>query len=404
MDEEIAGFNNPIIFQQHNLSAVTLLDDLLETAISKNISDIHFEPYEQNYRIRFREDSVLRSITTLPLGLAIQVITRLKVLSQINITESRLPQDGHFQFPSLNKKVDFRVSTCPTVVGEKVVLRLLNADHLLKDLNYLGLSAQQQAQLEQAIEQPQGMILVTGPTGSGKTVTLYSALNRLNREQKNIATIENPVEIHVAGINQLEVNPKIGLNFAQGLRALLRQDPDILMVGEIRDAETTEIAFKAAQTGHLVLSTLHTNNAAQTLVRLINLKVSPFILATTLTLVIAQRLVRKLCDHCKMPGTFPSFLKEKMAMDDFICYKPNHCIHCNNGYRGQIGLFEILPMTSTLRNAILANHQWLEIEQLAQQEGMITLSQAALNQVKMGVTSYQEVTHLIKNNLEEQNG
>lgn len=379
---------------------VKFVNKILLEAIKKGASDIHFEPYEREYRIRYRQDGILHAVATPPVILSARITARIKVMSNLDISERRIPQDGGFKMKiSRTRSIDFRVSTCPTTSGEKVVMRLLDPAAAKLGVEALGFSLTQQNLFLKAIERPQGMILVTGPTGSGKTVTLYTALNILNTPEVNISTAEDPVEIKVPGINQVNINPKAGLTFSGALRSFLRQDPDIIMVGEIRDTETAEIAVKAAQTGHLVLSTLHTNSAAETLNRLVNMGIPTFNVASSVTIIIAQRLARKLCEHCKLlrddltpQGLIDlGFTNEELELK---LYKAAGCNNCTNGYRGRIGLYEVLPMTKTLGQMILDGANSLELLKTAQAEGMISIYQSGLEKVKKGITTIEEVNRV----------
>ncbi|KPJ67587.1 MAG: hypothetical protein AMJ43_04375 [Coxiella sp. DG_40] len=383
-------------FNSGDARIIKLVDKILNEAIDKGASDIHFEPYQNNYRIRFRIDGMLHEITKPDLSLAGRLSARLKIMSGLNISERRLPQDGRFNFGER----DCRINICPTSCGEKIVVRILNPDNLLLQIDDLGLEKQQQGLFLNAIKRPQGMILVTGPTGSGKTVSLYAALNYLNSIDKNISTIEDPIEIGLHGINQVNINPKIGLSFAAVLRAFLRQDPDIIMVGEIRDLETAEIAIKAAQTGHLVLSTLHTNSAAESIIRLLNIGIAGFNINSSLTLVIAQRLIRKLCPHCKQQQkiSYQILLEQgftKREIDNLTIYSTHGCKHCNKGYRGRTGIFEFLPITEKTGQAIIQHKNAIEIHNQACQQGMMTLCESALNKVRQGITSLEEINRVI---------
>ena len=382
---------------------VRFVNKLLIDAINKFVSDIHFEPYENFYRVRFRGDGILYEVATPPISLAPRITARLKVMSQLDISERRLPQDGHFKFVlSKHRSIDFRISTCPTLGGEKIVIRLLDPSHLNIGLENLGFSKEQKEKFESAIHHPHGMIIVTGPTGSGKTITLYSALEVLNNNERNIYTIEDPVEMNIRGINQVNVNLKIGLGFSKALRSFLRQDPDIIMVGEIRDLETAEIAVKASQTGHLVLSTLHTNSASKTLSRLINMGIEPFNIATSVNLIIAQRLARKLCEHCKTTLELSKDALERAGFSSgsthFTVFSPgtnnDNCEHCKDGYKGRLGIFEVLPMTAAISETIIKGGTSFEIERTAQKEGMITLRESALQKVKEGITSLEEANRI----------
>ncbi|HET9448239.1 MAG TPA: type IV-A pilus assembly ATPase PilB, partial [Steroidobacteraceae bacterium] len=331
---------------------VRFVNKVLLDAIKKGASDIHFEPYEKSYRIRLRLDGYLKEIANPPVQLAVKLAARLKVMSRLDIAERRVPQDGRIKMRiSKNRAIDFRVSTCPTLFGEKIVARILDPSSAMLGIDALGYEATQKDLYMKALAQPHGMILVTGPTGSGKTVSLYTGLNILNKEDTNISTAEDPAEINLPGVNQVNVNPKVGLTFASALRAFLRQDPDVIMVGEIRDLETAEIAIKAAQTGHLVLSTLHTNDAPKTLTRLIDMGVKPYAIATSVSLIIAQRLARKLCNNCKTPIDMPpeALLKEGYSEEEIDqgikIYKPVGCGSCTDGYKGRTGLYQVMPVT-----------------------------------------------------------
>ncbi|KTD50917.1 type IV-A pilus assembly ATPase PilB [Legionella quateirensis] len=380
---------------------VKFVNKILLDAIKQGASDIHFEPYEREYRIRYRQDGILHEVATPPVSLSSRITARIKVMSCLDISERRIPQDGGFKMKiSKARSIDFRVSTCPTSGGEKVVMRILDPGAAKLGIEALGFSPIQRSHFVKAIERPQGMILVTGPTGSGKTVTLYTALNILNTIEVNISTAEDPVEIKVPGINQVNINPKAGLTFSGALRSFLRQDPDIIMVGEIRDFETAEIAIKAAQTGHLVLSTLHTNSAAETLNRLVNMGIPTFNIASSVTIIIAQRLARKLCEHCKVvrddftnQGLLELGFKES-DLQDIKLYKSVGCNQCTNGYRGRVGLFEVLPMTKTLGQLIMSGGNSLEILKLAQSEGMLTIFESGLEKVRQGITTIEEVNRV----------
>ncbi len=375
---------------------------ILLEAIEQSASDIHFEPYERDYRIRYRQDGMLVTVATPPPDLSSRIAARLKILAHLDTSERRVPQDGRFRM-LLNdtQAVDFRVSTCPTVWGEKMVLRLLDSTTSQSDVDTLGFLPQQKDQFLTAIARPEGMVLVTGPTGSGKTRTLYAALNTLNTMDKNVSTVEDPVEINMPGINQVSINPKAGLTFAGVLRAFLRQDPDVIMIGEIRDLETAEIAIKASHTGHLVLSTLHTNSAAETLTRLLNMGVPGFNIASSVRLIVAQRLVRRLCTACK-------FMRTDLTPTDLVnigfsasdsnaitTYQAKGCAHCTGGFRGRVALFEAIPMSKNIAHMIMAERPAMDLLKQAKAEGMVTLFQAGLEQVKQGVTNIEEVTRVI---------
>ena len=380
---------------------VKFVNRILVDAIKKGVSDIHFEPYEHEYRIRYRQDGLLNEVASPPVNLANRISARIKIMSSLDISERRMPQDGRFKMKlSRTRSIDFRVSTCPTVAGEKVVMRILDPGSTKLGIEALGFSPLQQKHFLWAINRPQGMILVTGPTGSGKTVTLYTALNSLNTLETNICTAEDPVEIKVPGINQVNINVKTGLTFSGALRSFLRQDPDIIMVGEIRDLETAEIAVKAAQTGHLVLSTLHTNSASETLTRLVNMGIPSFNIASSVSIIIAQRLVRRLCQNCKL-------VRDDINVNGLVelgftdidaktmkIYKAAGCNQCSNGYRGRIGLFEVMPMSKDLGQMIMSGGTSLDILKQAQLEGMLTVYQAGLEKIKEGMTTIEEVNRV----------
>jgi type IV pilus assembly protein PilB len=375
---------------------VRFVNQLLQDAVHQGASDIHLEPYETRCRVRFRLDGILREITQPPLPLAARICSRLKIMAGLDIAERRLPQDGRIRLQLSRKRaVDFRLNTLPTLWGEKLVLRLLDPGSVRLGIDLLGLEpAQQQLYLE-ALQRHQGLILVTGPTGSGKTVSLYSGLALLNTGERNISTAEDPVEINLDGINQVAVNPKVGLSFATALRAFLRQDPDVVMVGEIRDAETAEIAIKAAQTGHLVLSTLHTNSAPETLTRLQSMGVAPYNIATSVSLIIAQRLARRLCPHCRQPQTLsPQLLLQAGFGAERIkglqLFAAQGCKRCHEGYKGRVGIHEVLPMTDRIARAILDGSSSVRIADIAREEGFSDLRRSALEKVAQGITSLAE--------------
>jgi type IV pilus assembly protein PilB len=377
---------------------VRFINKLMLDAIRRGASDIHFEPYEKLYRVRFRMDGVLKEIAQPPVQLAGKLSARLKVMSRLDIAERRVPQDGRIKMRlSKNRAIDFRVSTCPTLFGEKIVLRILDPAQAAMGIDSLGYEPFQRDLYTKFLAKPQGMILVTGPTGSGKTVSLYTGLHILNREDTNISTAEDPSEINLPGVNQVNVNPKVGLTFAAAMRAFLRQDPDVIMVGEVRDLETAEIAIKAAQTGHLVLSTLHTNDAPQTLTRLIDMGVKPYAIATSVSLIIAQRLARRLCTHCKQPLEIPkeALLKEGFQEADVAAglriYVPKGCASCTDGYKGRVGIYQVLPVTDSIARIILAGGSAVDIGIQATKEGVWDLRRSGLEKVKAGLTSIQEV-------------
>lgn len=376
---------------------VKFVNKVLMDAINRGASDIHVEPYEKVYRVRYRQDGVLHEVATPPLALAGRISARLKILSKLDIAERRVPQDGRIKMRiSRNRAIDFRVSTLPTLYGEKIVLRILDPAQATLGVEKLGFEDFQKQLFVEAIKRPQGMVLVTGPTGSGKTVTLYTALNILNTIDRNISTAEDPVEINVAGINQVHINEKANLTFASALRAFLRQDPDIIMVGEIRDLETAEIAIKAAQTGHLVLSTLHTNDAPATLSRLVNMGVAPFNIASAVHLIIAQRLARRLCEHCKRPLDIPepALLKAGFKQNELgglQVYGPVGCDACSEGYKGRVGIYQVLPISDAIGDIIMRGGNQLDIERQAAKDGVFDLRVSGLRKVREGITGLEEV-------------
>jgi len=379
---------------------VRFVNKIMLDAIKRGASDIHFEPYEKIYRVRTRLDGVLKQVASPPLALSNKVTARLKVMSRLDIAERRVPQDGRIKLRlSKNRAIDFRVNTCPTLFGEKVVLRILDPTAAKLGIEVLGYEDFQRKLYLDALAKPYGMILVTGPTGSGKTVSLYTGINILNTEDRNISTCEDPVEINVPGINQVNVNPKVGLNFATALKAFLRQDPDVIMVGEIRDLETAETAIKAAQTGHLVLSTLHTNDAPRTLTRMVDMGVKPYAIATSVHLIIAQRLARRLCQQCKELRDIPeeALLQEGFTRDDLTglrIFGPVGCKQCNDGYKGRVGIYQVMPVTEAIGRIILAGGNAVEIETQSQKDGVWTLRRSALQKVKDGVTSLEEINRV----------
>jgi len=382
---------------------VRYVNKILVDAITSSASDIHFEPYERFFRIRFRQDGMLREVANPPINIANRLVARLKVMSRMNIAERRVPQDGRIKLKlSRSRDIDFRVNTLPTLYGEKVVLRILDSSSAQVGIDALGFEPEQRDAFLWAIRKPYGMILVTGPTGSGKTVSLYSALNLLNKPDINISTVEDPVEIQVPGINQVNMNPKTGLTFAAALRSFLRQDPDIVMVGEIRDLETAEIAVKAAQTGHLVLSTLHTNDAPQSLTRLANMGVPPFNIASSILLIMAQRLARRLCPHCKAEEDIPreALLEEGFTPEEIdeglTIYGPVGCERCTAGYKGRIGIFQVMKVSEAVGRLIMEGGNSIQIAEQAQREGVSDLRQSGLRKVKAGITSLEEINRVTK--------
>lgn len=383
---------------------VRFVNKILLDCIKKGASDIHFEPYEKTYRIRSRIDGILQEIAKPPHNLSSRLSARLKVMSQMDISEKRMPQDGRIKMKiSKTRAIDFRVNTLPTLWGEKIVLRILDPSSAKMGVDALGFNPVQKELYMGTLHKPQGMILVTGPTGSGKTVSLYTGLNILNTEERNISTAEDPVEINLEGINQVHVNAKVGLTFAEALRSFLRQDPDVVMVGEIRDLETAEIAIKAAQTGHMVLSTLHTNSSPETLTRLRNMGVPSFNIATSVSLIIAQRLARRLCESCKKPVNIPEaalveegFTPEQLKNLHLHEANPEGCSKCNRGYKGRVGIYEMLPMTPEIAEVIMNNGTSLDIIRVAKQQGFRTLRDTGLDKVAEGLTSLDEMNRVIK--------
>lgn len=381
---------------------VRFVNKILVDAINKGASDIHFEPYEKFYRVRFRQDGMLNEVGQPPMAIASRITSRIKVMSKMNIAERRVPQDGRIKLQlSKTRAIDFRVNTCPTLYGEKIVMRILDPTSAQMGIEALGFEEKQMKDLTAAIKKPYGMILVTGPTGSGKTVSLYTCLNLLNEPTINISTAEDPVEIQVAGINQVNVNVATGLTFAEALRAFLRQDPDIVMVGEIRDLETAEIAIKAAQTGHLVLSTLHTNDAPQTLTRLSNMGIPPYNIAGAVNLIMAQRLARRLCKHCKIVDDAPkeAFIEEGFKAEelaDLTIYKAKGCDKCTKGYKGRVGVYQVMPISPEMERIIMEEGNALQLAQQAAKEGINDLRASGLNKVRMGFTSIEEINRVTK--------
>jgi type IV pilus assembly protein PilB len=380
---------------------VRFVNKVMLDAIKRGASDIHFEPYEKHFRIRLRQDGVLTEIARPPVALAMKVSARLKVMARLDIAERRVPQDGRIKMKlSKNRAIDFRVNTCPTLFGEKVVCRLLDPSSAQLGIDALGYEEEQKQLYLKNLAKPYGMILVTGPTGSGKTVSLYTGLNILNTADRNISTAEDPAEINVPGINQVNVNPKVGLTFAAALRAFLRQDPDVIMVGEIRDLETAEIAIKAAQTGHLVLSTLHTNDAPKTLTRLVDMGVKPYAIASSVSLIIAQRLARKLCSNCKEPVDIPAeaLLKEGFTQADIdsgvTIFTAKGCSQCTAGYKGRVGIYQVMTCSETIGRIIMEGGNAMHIAEQANKEGVADLRQSGLRKVKDGVTSLEEINRV----------
>ncbi|MGB5542069.1 MAG: type IV-A pilus assembly ATPase PilB [Gammaproteobacteria bacterium] len=380
---------------------VRFVNKVLLDAIKRGASDIHFEPYEKTFRVRTRLDGVLKEIARPPVALSGKVSARIKVMSRLDIAERRVPQDGRIKMKlSKNRAIDFRVSTCPTLYGEKIVLRILDPSSAKMGIDALGYEDFQKDAYVEALSKPYGMILVTGPTGSGKTVSLYTGLNILNTEDRNISTAEDPAEINMPGVNQVNVNPKVGLTFASALKAFLRQDPDVIMVGEIRDLETAEIAIKAAQTGHLVLSTVHTNDAPKTLTRMVDMGVKPYAIASSVSLIIAQRLARRLCSNCKQPKDVPAeaLLKEGFTQEQIDqgirVYAPVGCNQCTDGYKGRVGIYQVMPVTETIGRIIMEGGNAIQIAEAAASDGIWDLRQSGLNKVIDGMTSLEEINRV----------
>ncbi len=395
-DDGAAAESAEVAQEVEDAPVVRFLQKMLIDAINMRASDLHFEPYEYNYRVRFRIDGELREITQPPVAIKDKLASRIKVISRLDIAEKRVPQDGRMKLKFGNRAIDFRVSSLPTLFGEKIVIRILDPSSAKLGIEALGYEKIEKDRLLTAIQRPYGMILVTGPTGSGKTVSLYTCLNILNQPGVNISTVEDPAEINLPGVNQVNVNDKAGLTFSTSLKAFLRQDPDIIMVGEIRDLETADIAIKAAQTGHLVMSTLHTNDAPTTLTRLLNMGVAPFNIAASVLLITAQRLARRLCENCKQPADYPreSLLRAGYVAEDLDGWKPYRavgCSACNNGYKGRVGLYQVMPISDSIQRIILAEGTSMDIAAQAAKEGVRDLRQSGLVKVRAGVTTLEEV-------------
>jgi type IV pilus assembly protein PilB len=379
---------------------VRYVNKILLDAIKKGVSDIHLEPFEKNFRIRYRGDGILYEAASPPANISGRIISRIKVMSKMDIAERRVPQDGRIKMNlSKNRSIDFRVNTCPTLFGEKVVLRILDPTSAQIGIDKLGFEVEQQKLFIDAINKPYGLVLVTGPTGSGKTVTLYTGLNMLNSVGRNISTAEDPVEITVEGINQVNMNVKSGLTFATTLRAFLRQDPDIIMVGEIRDLETAEIAVKAAQTGHLVLSTLHTNDAPQTLNRLVQMGIPPFNIVSSVNLIMAQRLGRRLCEHCKEPVEYPDEVLlsngfKESDLGTIKMFRPMGCDKCNDGYKGRVGIYQVMPLSEKMRTLILEGGNTLQLAEQSKADGINDLRESGLEKIRQGITSLDEINRI----------
>ncbi len=402
-DEDVAAADAAATADIEDAPVVKFIQAILLEAIKLKVSDIHFEPYEKTYRVRFRLDGALYEAKKAPVGIKDKIASRIKVISNLDISEKRIPQDGRFKLKiSADRAIDFRVSTLPTLWGEKIVMRILDSSPAMLDLDKLGYSEHQKKLLVDAVARPYGMVLVTGPTGSGKTVSLYSCLQLLNKEDVNICTAEDPAEINLPGVNQVNMNEKAGLNFSNTLKAFLRQDPDTILVGEVRDLETADIAIKAAQTGHMVLSTLHTNDAPKTITRLMNMGVKPFNIASSVILITAQRLARRLCPHCKkIDSSIPSeiLLESGMSIEDldgygssWHIYKPVGCSECSDkGYKGRVGIYQVMPITEEIRKIILREGTDIEIAVESRSNGVLGLREAGLLKVKEGITSLEEV-------------
>lgn len=396
-DASTAAESAEVVQEVEDAPVVRFLQKMLIDAINMRASDLHFEPYEYNYRVRFRIDGELREITQPPIAIKDKLSSRIKVISRLDISEKRVPQDGRMKLKFGNRAIDFRVSTLPTLFGEKIVIRILDPSSAKLGIEALGYEKIEKERLLNVIHRPYGMILVTGPTGSGKTVSLYTCLNILNQPGVNISTVEDPAEINLPGVNQVNVNDKAGLSFAVSLKAFLRQDPDVIMVGEIRDLETADIAIKAAQTGHMVMSTLHTNDAPTTLTRMLNMGVAPFNIAASVLLITAQRLGRRLCENCKQQADYPreSLLRAGFAPEDldgtWKPYRAVGCSACNNGYKGRVGLYQVMPISEAIQRIILSEGTALDIAAQAAKEGVRDLRQSGLIKVRSGVTTLEEV-------------
>ena len=396
-DDTTAPEASEVVSEVEDAPVVRFLQKMLIDAINLRASDLHFEPYEYHYRVRFRVDGELREITQPPLAIKEKLASRIKVISRLDIAEKRVPQDGRMKMKFGNKAIDFRVSTLPTLFGEKIVIRILDPSSAKVGIEALGYEKIEKERLMTAIVRPYGMVLVTGPTGSGKTVSLYTCLNILNQPGVNISTVEDPAEINLPGVNQVNVNERAGLTFSAALKSFLRQDPDIIMVGEIRDLETADIAIKAAQTGHMVMSTLHTNDAPTTLTRLLNMGVAPFNIASSVILITAQRLARRLCENCKVPADYPreAMLRAGYNPDDldgtWRPFRAVGCSSCNSGYKGRVGVYQVMPMSEAIQRIILSEGTAMDIAEQAQRDGVRDLRQSGLVKVRLGVTTLEEV-------------
>jgi type IV pilus assembly protein PilB len=398
MDSAGVEENEPTTSEVEDAPVVKFLHKMLLDAFSMRASDLHFEPYEHTYRVRFRVDGELREIASPPIAIKDKLASRIKVISRMDISEKRIPQDGRMKLKvGPDRVIDFRVSTLPTLFGEKIVIRILDPSSARLGIEALGYEPEEKARLLEAVQRPYGMVLVTGPTGSGKTVSLYTCLNLLNKPGVNISTAEDPSEINMPGINQVNVNDKAGLTFAAALKSFLRQDPDVIMVGEIRDLETADISIKAAQTGHLVLSTLHTNDAPTTLTRMRNMGIAPFNIASSVILITAQRLARRLCVNCKAPADIPhetlidAGFKDEDVDGSWTPYRPVGCSMCNNGYKGRVGIYQVMPISEEIQRIILRDGSSMDIAAQAKLDGVRSLRQSGLHKVRMGMTSLEEV-------------
>ncbi|ATC93554.1 type IV-A pilus assembly ATPase PilB [Pseudoalteromonas tunicata] len=392
--------DNDVADEKEDAPIIVYINKILMDAIRKGASDLHFEPYEFTYRIRFRIDGILHEVAAPPQALATRISARVKVMARLDIAEKRKPQDGRIKLKITKKKsIDFRVSTLPTLWGEKIVMRILDSSSAMLGIDVLGYEVEQKELYLNALAQPQGMILVTGPTGSGKTVSLYTGLNILNKPERNISTAEDPVEINLVGINQVQINARADMTFANALRAFLRQDPDVVMVGEIRDLETAEISIKAAQTGHLVLSTLHTNSAPETLTRLLNMGVPAYNVASSVTLIIAQRLARRLCNNCKQPEELPEqeLIRQgfsEQQSKELTLFKANGCELCTEGYKGRVGIYEVMQITPEIAQIIMRGGNSLEIAQKSKEQGFNNLRLSGLRKAAKGITSLAEINRV----------
>ena len=398
MESAVVEENEGAPSEVEDAPVVKFLHKMLLDAFTMRASDLHFEPYESTYRVRFRVDGELREIASPPVAIKDKLASRIKVISRMDISEKRVPQDGRMKLKvGPDRVIDFRVSTLPTLFGEKIVIRILDPSSAKLGVDALGYDPVEKERLLAAVQRPYGMVLVTGPTGSGKTVSLYTCLNLLNKPGVNISTAEDPSEINMPGVNQVNVNEKAGLTFAAALKSFLRQDPDVIMVGEIRDLETADIAIKAAQTGHLVLSTLHTNDAPTTLTRMRNMGIAPFNIASSVILITAQRLARRLCPNCKAPADIPhetlldAGFKDEDVDGTWTPYRPVGCSMCNNGYKGRVGIYQVMPITDEIQRIILRDGSALDIAEQAKKEGVNSLRTSGLNKVRLGVTSLEEV-------------